>query len=103
MARRASRVDENQAEIVREFRAHGIKVQDLSAVGGRAFSGAGDMNPLAEMWARRELERLERKRLRQLMIELREANKKAEPLRQEASERHKAGIKGDGFVMRPVK
>ena len=34
MARRASRVDESQADVVKELRAHGIKVQDLSAVGG---------------------------------------------------------------------
>lgn len=74
-------------------------VQDIVA---RPALGGLPMNHLAEIWARRELARLERKQLRAMARDLRDANKKAEPLRKLAAERRKAGVKGDGFVMRPV-
>lgn len=60
------------------------------------------MNPLAEMWARKELKRLQRKELRLIVQDLREAQRKLEPLRQLARDRYKAGVRGDGFVMKPT-
>ena len=60
------------------------------------------MNPLAEMWARKELKRLQHKELRLIIQELRDAQKESEPLRQIARERYRAGVQGDGFVMKPA-
>ena len=60
------------------------------------------MNHLAEMWARRELERLERRQLRKAVVDLRAAQEAAGPLRKIAATRYRAGVNGEGFVMKPA-
>jgi hypothetical protein len=64
--------------------------------------GGKRMNPLAEMWARRELKRLERRQLRKAVVDLRTAQEAAAPFRKIAADRYRAGVNGEGFVMKPA-
>jgi len=41
--------------------------------------------------------------LRTLFAEIRALNLKLKPLRERAESQRKAGVRGDGFVMRPLK
>ncbi|MEM1391465.1 MAG: hypothetical protein AAGG45_10325 [Pseudomonadota bacterium] len=58
------------------------------------------MNPLVQTYLKRQTELMQRKQLRNLCRDLREQQRKMEPIRQARAERRKAGIKGEGFVMR---
>ena len=60
------------------------------------------MDPLAELWARRQLELLERRRLRRLVEELKATQAEVAPLIAEATARRRAAERMDGptgFVM----
>jgi hypothetical protein len=60
------------------------------------------MDPLAEMWVKKRIEQLEKKQLRVLVAEVRQANHEMEPLRRMAAERWRQGVRGEGFVMKPI-
>jgi ribosomal 50S subunit-associated protein YjgA (DUF615 family) len=60
------------------------------------------MDPLAKAYLKRQHQKAERRQLQKLCRDLREKQQKVEPLRRAYLDRIKAGIKGDGFVMRPV-
>lgn len=71
---------------------------DSQPAGGRLSEPY--LEPLARMYAKRRMEILQRREMGQLAAELRRLNKETEPLRKLAEERRKAGVRGEGFVMR---
>ena len=58
------------------------------------------MNPLVQAYLKREAEKAERKKLAEMCADLREQQRKMEPARREWAERRKAGIRGEGFVVK---
>lgn len=59
------------------------------------------MNPLVLAYLERQVARIERRKLVKLAGEIRDLNRKAEPLRKQAAEQRRAGVKGEGFIMKP--
>lgn len=63
-------------------------------------------NPLALMWARRQIERLQRAEIRRMAADLRDQQRELELLRRERERRRKEAMRQDGptgFVMRESK
>ena len=62
------------------------------------------MDPIARLWAERQLQRLERAKLRKLIIDLREQQDALQPLIKAAADRRQRNMRQDGptgFVMVP--
>lgn len=63
-----------------------------------------ELDPLARMWAEHRLKvlqaRIDNYEIRRLAKEIRRQNEELAPLRKLAEERRKAGVRGEGFVMK---
>lgn len=59
-----------------------------------------ELDPLALMWVKRRLKILQAREMHKLARDIRRMNKEMEPHRKLAEERRKAGVLGEGFIMR---